>query len=118
MKDIRDVGKFSPEILWKQTQKECDRIRFLNYENCFACLAYKHCYLGWYGNVTRCNTRRKCCIFVKLNEILLYSQVQCNVTIPSQEASECLFSSSSDLKLDFERKLDLVQLIDFRNPNI
>ena len=39
------------------------------------------------------------------------------MTIPSQEASECLLLFSSDLKSHFEWKLDLVP-IDFCDANI
>ena len=39
------------------------------------------------------------------------SKVWQNLAIPSQELSECLVLSSSDLKSNFEEKLDLVQYI-------
>ena len=39
------------------------------------------------------------------------SKVKSNLTIPSQEASECLFLSASDLKSYFQEKLNLFQYI-------
>ena len=45
------------------------------------------------------------------------STVRRNLTIPSQELSECLSLPSSGLKSIFEGKLDLVQYI-FFNENI